>query len=54
MTDEISVKLIFVQVSDCLACCEYDCVEIVPVDFDKVDNVNFQFLVEVKYFQTQV
>ena len=56
MIGEFGENLFFVRVSDFLACYEYDFVEIVviDVDFDTVDDADFQFLVEVKYFRTQV
>ena len=53
MIDEFGENFFFVPVSDFLACYEFDFVEM-DVDFDTVDDVDFQFLVEVKYFQTQV
>ena len=56
MIDEFGENFFFVPVSNFRACYEFDFVEIVliDVDFDTVDDVDFQFLVEVKYFQTQV
>ena len=56
MIGEFGENFFFVQVSDFLACREFDFVEIVriDVDFDTVDDVDFPFLDEVKYFRTQV